>query len=300
MANRNQSPQSFGDNKLGTIAGALRCRAAREPDRIAYRFVSYSFRGAVETETVTSRERDAWARAVAVTLREAGGGAPGDRVMLLLPTGLEYVASLFGCLYAGLIGVTAYPPGTTGSSRIESIARDADPRFVLVGQQAELPGADAQQVPTDVLSRVQWLISSRTIVDGREDSWATVPVGAETPAVLQYTSGSNSTPKGVVVRHENFLANARTAQSVYGLSAETVGVTWLPLYHDMGLMSGIVCPMVVGYPSILMSATSFVRDPGRWLATISTFQGKLTGGPTFSYQPPVDRARAAGPPQLDP
>jgi acyl-CoA synthetase (AMP-forming)/AMP-acid ligase II len=288
MSDRSSSAHLSEDEALGVLARVLRWRAEREPDEVAYRFVSYSRRGAVESETVTYRQLDMWARAVAVSLRETCGGVSGDRVMLMLPTGLEYVASLFGCLYAGLIAVTAYPLGAVNSSRLDEIAHDADPCIALVGQDEELPKADVPQLAGNVLARARWLVSSRALVDGRENSWSLPSASAETPAVLQYTSGSTSAPKGVIVQHENLMANARAAERTYGMSTETVSVTWLPLYHDMGLM-GIVGPMVVGYPSILMSATSFVRDPTRWLEAISKFRGTISGGPNFAYKMCVDR-----------
>ncbi len=219
----------------------------------------------------------------------------GDRVLLLCSPGLEYVASFFGCLYAGRVAVPVYPPGPGANvNRIATIARDADPVMAVVSQAADLPAASVPGASgpdtAGRLGELQWL-SAAAVRRGRQDTWTVPEVSADSVAFLQYTSGSTTEPKGVMVTHDNLLANVRAAEKSFGMNAGSVGVSWLPPYHDMGLIGGIIYPLATGYPATLMSPTSFVRDPGRWLEAISDFRATISPAPNFAYKMCVDRIR---------
>ncbi|MER7707801.1 beta-ketoacyl synthase N-terminal-like domain-containing protein [Kitasatospora sp. NPDC097605] len=268
----------------------MRYRAENQPDQVGYRFLSFSGTGEPEESLLTWRRLDAWARAVAVSLRTEG--TPGDRVLMLCPPGLEYVAYFFGCLYGGFVPVPAYPPGTAKHvGRVQAIALNSGARIVLTDESSGL--ADTASALGDdansPLAQARWLPADDRVLDGREDDWSSPPLTGADTAFLQYTSGSTSTPKGVIVTHRNLIANARAAQGAFGLTIESQSVSWLPPYHDMGLIGGIICPLHTGYTVTLMAPVSFVRDPAVWLETISRFRGTVSPAPNFAYQMCVER-----------
>ncbi|MER5350215.1 beta-ketoacyl synthase N-terminal-like domain-containing protein [Kitasatospora sp. NPDC002551] len=284
--------------EAGTLVELLRYRAEHQPDQVGYRFLSFSGTGQPEESLLTWSRLDAWARAVAVTLRAEG--TPGDRVLMLCPPGLDYVAYFFGCLYGGFIPVPAYPPGTAKHvGRVQAIALNSGAAIVLTDESSDL--ADAASAIADgtagtagdgamsPLSQARWLPADGRVLDGREDGWTPPPIAGESTAFLQYTSGSTSTPKGVIVTHRNLIANARAAQGAFGLTTESQSVSWLPPYHDMGLIGGIICPLHTGYTVTLMAPVSFVRDPAVWLEAISRYRGTVSPAPNFAYQMCVER-----------
>jgi acyl transferase domain-containing protein/acyl-CoA synthetase (AMP-forming)/AMP-acid ligase II len=273
-----------------TLVDLVRYRAERQPDQIGYSFLTFGLGGKRKETSLSYGQLDAWARALAVTL--SAEGSAGDRVLLLCPPGLAYVASFFGCLYARRVAVPIYPPvAGVNARRIESVARSAKPRMIVVSEAADLPGADgAIPAVADWVPGAGWLAAAE-VTDGREDDWAAQGAGAEDIAFLQYTSGSTADPKGVIVTHSNLLANARTAEKCFRMNSESVGVSWLPPYHDMGLIGGIIYPLFTGFPISLMSPTSFVRDPGRWLQAISDYRATVSSAPNSAYQMCVQRVR---------
>jgi acyl-CoA synthetase (AMP-forming)/AMP-acid ligase II/3-oxoacyl-(acyl-carrier-protein) synthase/acyl carrier protein len=253
------------------LVDVLRGRAEHQPDRTGYRFLDHSGRGEPRATSLTYAELDARARAVAVTL--AAESSPGDRVLLLCQPGFDYVAYFLGCLYAGRIAVPAYPPTTSRhTGRIEVIARDADAGLVVVDDPAAAPAG------------LRTLATAEALLDGREDRWSAPPPTGTDLAFLQYTSGSTAEPKGVMVTHGNLVANARQAEAAFALNPDSVGVSWLPPYHDMGLIGGIVFPLYTGFPTVLMSPVAFLRAPERWLEAISRFGGTVSPGPNFAYE----------------
>jgi acyl-CoA synthetase (AMP-forming)/AMP-acid ligase II/3-oxoacyl-(acyl-carrier-protein) synthase/acyl carrier protein len=260
-----------------TITGVLRRHAAQRPDRTGFRFLTYPDGDETVVSELSYRELDSWARAVAVTLGEYT--AVGDRVLLLCPPGPEYLAYFFGCLYAGRVAVPAYPPANSRhTGRIETIVRDADARLLVVGGPNDVPFP-----PESRFGRLPRVIASEDVIDGRQDDWVENLGHAEDLAFLQYTSGSTADPKGVMVSHGNLVANSRTAERSFGFSADSAAVSWLPPYHDMGLIGGIIFPLYTGFPMALMSPLAFLRDPVRWLDAITRFKATASTGPTFSY-----------------
>nr|MDT0659518.1 beta-ketoacyl synthase N-terminal-like domain-containing protein [Micromonospora sp. DSM 115978] len=277
-----------------TLNELLRQRAEQQPDRLAFRFLDYAGSGPPVVHELTYSELEARARDVAATLSHAA--KPGDRVLLLCPPGLDYITSFLACLYARLVAVPAYPPAVSGRyDRIEAIARDCGPVIVLADDSPS-DTVDSDRVPPDLtgqagssLRHARWLSVRQDVAEGSGQGWNPPVVGRDTLALLQYTSGSTGTPKGVMVSHGNLLANARSTDSRLAFNPDMHGVTWIPLYHDMGLLSGLVFPLFSGFPSTHLASMAFVRSPLRWLETITRYGGVVSFAPNFAYQMCVDR-----------
>ncbi|HEU4509394.1 MAG TPA: condensation domain-containing protein, partial [Pyrinomonadaceae bacterium] len=255
-----------------TLVELLRARAESQPDRNAYTFL---LDGETDELSVTYRELDQRARAIAVHLQRAG--AEGQPVLLLYPPGLEYIAAFFGCLYAGAVAVPVYPPTSRRSlPRLVSIVKDARPHAVLATSQiiSSLSNSELktlQSIATDDLHRTL------------QHEWKDKDIAANSLAFIQYTSGSTSTPKGVVLTHDNLLHNQRMIQTAFEQSEQSIILGWLPLYHDMGLIGNVLQSMYCGAPCVLMSPLSFLQRPARWLEAISRYRATTSGGPNFAY-----------------
>ncbi|MEU2957377.1 hypothetical protein EQK42_00880 [Streptomyces albidoflavus] len=260
-----------------TLVELLRGRAEAAPDRTAYRFL-----GDGDTaETVSYGELDRDARTVAGLLREQGAAAT-DRALLLYPPGLDYIRAFFGALYAGVVPVPVYPPRSLrNASRLGSIAADARAGFALtVSPVLDLLGRDGAGLGLDGL-RTAATDGLDAALAGR---WTGRLPDAGSPAFLQYTSGSTAAPKGVVLSHGNLLHNLAMIGDAFGCDEDTSAVVWLPPYHDMGLIGGILTPLYAGFPVTLMSPMSFLRRPLQWLRAISAEGAQLSGGPNFAYE----------------
>ncbi|HSF40408.1 MAG TPA: amino acid adenylation domain-containing protein, partial [Thermoanaerobaculia bacterium] len=263
--------------EVETLIEVLRLRAEREPGRRAYTFLQD---GEVEAGHCTYRELDERARAIAATLRATG--AEGDRVLLLFPAGLELIAAFFGCLYAGRVAVPAYPPRSARMlPRLRSIANDCRPAVALTTAQA-LPRLQAWFAADPEIEPFPWLATDEIGAE-RAEAWRDPELGGEHLAFLQYTSGSTSTPKGVKVTHGNLLHNQRLIQEACGHGADSVFVTWLPLYHDLGLIGNVLQSAYVGAHCVVMSPAVFLQRPWRWLEAISRYRATTSGAPNFAY-----------------
>lgn len=220
-------------------------------------------------------------RAATVAARLAQVVRPGERAVLLLPPGPDYVAAFFGCLQAGVIAVPTYPPlNKRQVPRLVSVVRDAEPRVVLT--LAGLVDLTRQSLAEHgVTAPMEWLaVDAEAGVAPSEDAPA---VGREDIAFLQYTSGSTSSPKGTIVTHANLLNNSEAIKRFFGHTKSSVGVIWLPPYHDMGLIGGILQPIYAGFPVALMSPLDFLSDPRSWLAAVSEHRATTSGGPNFAF-----------------
>ena len=274
----------WSEVRPATLASLLRSRAAELGERTAFVFLAD---GEAEGERLTYAELDGRARAIASALRESL--APGDRVLLLYPPGLEFIAAFFGCLYAGVIAVPAYPPRLNDRSqeRLRAIARDAEPRAALTtGAILHAVTGGGTGGGSGFLARVPELAAVRWIAtDGLEGSTAEIPEpDPASIAFLQYTSGSTSTPKGVMVTHANLLHNERMIGEAFRQDAHSVVVGWLPLYHDMGLIGNVLQPLHAGGSCVLMAPVAFLQKPLRWLQAIDRWRGTTSGGPNFAYE----------------
>lgn len=292
MAARSQ-PSTFSTDRAesGAISTAsslvevLRHRADVQPRRTAYTFLTD---GESDEIVMDYGQLDRRARATAARLQAEYPA--GERILLLLPTGLEYVAAFFGCLYAGMVAVPAYPPRRNQNfDRIDSIVANARPAAALT-TAASVPQLSALAAETPDFEAMRWLAVDE-IGDEAADGWQMPDVGPESLAFLQYTSGSTRTPRGVMVSHRNVLHNSAISARMFQLSPEDVGVTWLPLYHDFGLIGGIVQPLCTGFPVVLISPMAFLHRPLRWLRAISRYGATLSGSPPFALDHCVRRSR---------
>ncbi|MDX1378476.1 MAG: AMP-binding protein, partial [Anaerolineales bacterium] len=268
---------------FNTLLDLLQKRAEEHPDKLAYRFIQDSDE---EIDTVTYGELDRQARAIGAWLESQN--ARGERALLLYPPGLGYIASFFGCLYADVTAVPAYPPRLNRPvPRIQSIVADARASFALT-TSAILHNIERRFEHAPDLGRLSWL-NTEQVPGGIEADWRHPDISSDTLAFLQYTSGSTSEPKGVMLTHGNLLHNLKAIHHGFQLDSSASGVFWLPSYHDMGLIGGILEPMYVNGPSTLMSPVSFLQRPLRWLETISRYQGTISGAPNFAYDLCVDK-----------
>lgn len=260
-----------------TLTDLLRSRAEHQPDRLAYTFLKD---GETDEVRLTYSELDRQARAIGAQLQHLG--ATGERVLLLYPSGLEYVAAFFGCLYAGAVAVPAYPPRFNRTlERIEAIVADAQASTALT-TTGLLAKTNHWFVQAPDLATLHWLATDN-LTGSPEEAWQEPTIDSNTLAFLQYTSGSTGTPKGVMLTHRNLLHNERMIQRAFQHTEQSVVVGWLPLYHDMGLIGNILQPLYIGCQCILMSPLAFLQRPFRWLQTISRYRATTSGGPNFAY-----------------
>ncbi|HWE38984.1 MAG TPA: AMP-binding protein, partial [Isosphaeraceae bacterium] len=261
------------------FVAVLRRRALEGPARPLYSVLDD---GEAEGAPLDVGGLDRRARAVAAALR-AAGLTGGERAVLLFPPGLEFVAGFFGCLYAGVVAVPTPPPRPNRPMpRLRAVADDARPAAVLT---VAGPGAiDRARVLAEVpgLEGARW-IETDAVADDLADDWRNPGVGPDDLAFLQYTSGSTGDPKGVMVAHRNLVHNSDLIRRRFGAGAESRGVFWLPPYHDMGLIGGLLQTLHCGGSSALMPPVAFLQRPLRWLRAISALGATISGGPNFAY-----------------
>jgi natural product biosynthesis luciferase-like monooxygenase protein/amino acid adenylation domain-containing protein len=259
-----------------TIVDVVRERACRQPD---HQVLTFLLDGETEAGGLTFAGLDRQASLLGAAL--LAHAESGDRVLLLLPSGPELVTAFFGCLYAGLIAVPAYPPRPRKPEpRLRAVAADAAPRIVLTSA-ALLPRARQALDGAPGLERAVWLAVEE--LSGQGGGPLEAAPDGDGIAFLQYTSGSTSSPKGVMVSHANLLDNERLIQQAFGQSEESVVVGWLPLYHDMGLIGTMLQPVYSGGHGILMSPGAFLQQPVRWLRAVSRYRATTSGAPNFAY-----------------
>ncbi len=281
-----KEPAIESETGAATVVGLLRARAAERPEQVAFTFLAD---GESEGGSLIYAELDRRAAAIAAAL--AASVPRGERALLLYPPGLDFIAAFFGCLYAGVVAVPAYPPrpNDRSQSRLRAIAHDATPRAALT-TEAILAGAVEPRGLLAVapeLAGLRWLPTDALGEGGAAVTSEPVP---ESLAFLQYTSGSTAAPKGVMVSHANLLHNERMIGAAFGMDEESVVVGWLPLYHDMGLIGNVLQPLHAGGRCVLMSPVAFLQRPLRWLEAISRYRGTVSGGPNFAYELCVRKA----------
>ncbi|WP_437534494.1 thioester reductase domain-containing protein [Sorangium sp. So ce726] len=273
-------PRSFGTsgNPKNWI-DVLQRWADERPDALAFRFL-VDGESAEVTRTFAQLDREA--RSIAASLQELG--AQGERVLLLYPPGLDFIAAFLGCLYAGAIAVPAYPPDPSRLARtlprLSAIAANSEARLALTTSTiTALAGALGETAPD--LAAMRW-VATDMLADGAAH-WRMPSLQDDALAFLLYTSGSTGTPKGVMVSHGNLLHNSHAIQANFGHTEALIGVGWLPLYHDMGLIGKVLQPLYTGTPCTLLSPLDFLKRPYRWLQAISRYGATTSGGPNFAY-----------------
>jgi acyl-CoA synthetase (AMP-forming)/AMP-acid ligase II len=277
---------------LRSFAEVLAARARERPGDIAFTFI-----GDQGDSRITYGELDRRAGAIGTAIREAGGG--GERAVIVHPPGLEYVAALFGCFRAGAVAVPAYPPDPTrperALTRLRAIAGDARPRLLLTIEAFREPLAAAVGGKADGPR----CLTTDSLPDGAHREPAPEDARDGAPALLQYTSGTTAAPRGVVISHANLLGNSDFIRRAFETSPRSRGVIWLPPYHDMGLVGGILQPVFTGFPCALMSPLTFLRRPLSWLRAVSDHRATVSGGPNFAYDLCVRRIGAEDAAALD-
>ena len=261
-----------------TIVDLLRQRSAYRPHDRAFTFL---VDGEQDELNITYAELDRKARTLGAWLQASG--MTGKRVLLLFPSGLDFIAAFLGCLYGGAIAVPAYPPRKNRSvERIEAIARDADASVALTTRDV-LDRFDGLRAAAPSLGKILWKVDAELESDWA-DRWERPEIDGETLAFLQYTSGSTGTPKGVMLSHANLLHNSLRIMQAFEITRSQSGVFWLPSFHDMGLIGGILVPLYGGKFNVLMSPVAFLQKPLRWLEAISKYRATISGGPNFAYE----------------
>lgn len=276
-----------------TLVELLLGRAHQHPDRLAFTFLH---NGEVESDRLTYHLLDQKARAIAAELQ--GLTKPGDRALLLYPSGLEFISAFFGCLYAGVVAVPAYPPRANQNfNRLQAIVSDAQAHIALT-TAALLPNLEQRWAADPTVGDLNWLATDAVEISA-SSAWQFQACQAHTLAFLQYTSGSTGNPKGVMVTHENLLHNERMIERAFGHGEQTISVGWLPLFHDMGLVGNVLQPLYMGTPCTLLSPVDFLQKPVRWLKAIAHYQATSSGGPNFAYDLCVRKVTAAQREELD-
>ena len=271
--------------KPASLVDLLAQRALEKPAAKAFVFVPE--RGSHIHLTFGELHRRAHAIAVRLTRQTVSG----DRAVFLFPPGLDFVVAFFGCLAAGVIAVPLMVPRRTAArdSSAEVIA-DCAPRIAMTT-------ADLLESRPDVADRlrgsgIDWMTVS-AMGDVPDEPDAVLPrVDRDSLAFLQYTSGSTSTPKGVMVAHDNLLVNLEMLRIGMGNTEQSASVGWVPLYHDMGLMMGVMQPLYLGATSVLMAPAAFMQRPLTWLHIIHQYRAEVTSAPNFAFDLCVDRFRA--------
>ena len=269
--------------QCASLVEILRYRASEQPNQVAYVGLE---NGEIESGRLTYSQLDRQARAIALQLQSLG--ATHSRVLLTYPLsdGLAFTAAFFGCLYAGAIAVTAWPPlNESLLSELQYKAVDSEVQFALTTQSllAQAQDSFAAKPP---LSEVHWIptdLLTREIDDAQIENWQAPEIKPETLAYLQYTSGSTGLPKGAMISHGNVLDNLGLIYRTCQYTARDIGVCWLPLYHDMGLVGAVIQPVYAGGPVVMMSPVDFILKPVRWLQAISRYRATTSGGPNFAY-----------------
>lgn len=271
---------------MASLVAVLRHHAKTRPDKIALRFLE---RGEGEGQCLTYRALDLQARALAAQLAALGAG--GKPVLLVYPAGLPFIIGFCACLYAGAIAVpTPFITPARSAPRIAAIAADATPCAVLTCAALADDPAIRAAFPAEGAT-IPWLVTDRDLPETVVQDWLPLPLAADAPAFLQYTSGSTAEPRGVIVTHGNLMANMKMIRLGFGHDAETRMVSWLPLFHDMGLVGGLLQPLYLGALAVLMAPMDFIQRPLRWLQAISRFGGTTSGGPNFAFALCADRIR---------
>ncbi|MEO5368586.1 MAG: SDR family NAD(P)-dependent oxidoreductase [Magnetococcus sp. DMHC-1] len=241
--------------------------------------------GKVETDRYTFAELDRQARAIAVELARLGG-RQGERALLLYPPGSEFMAAFMGALYAGIIAIPAPPPDAARLRRtlprLRTIAQDAQASLVLATRDViDLLTRDQDDLVD--FPPMQWLASDQ-VAGESASAWQMPPLEKQGIAFLQYTSGSTSIPKGVVVTHHNIIHHSHLLQTAWKFTPDSVSITWVPYFHDLGLIGGLIQPLYNGNSCYILSPLTFLKRPLRWLEAIHRYRGTHSHGPNFAYE----------------
>jgi acyl-CoA synthetase (AMP-forming)/AMP-acid ligase II len=273
-----------------SFATLLEYWARRLGDEVAVTFLDH--RSGADGRAVTLSWRELDDRVGALATRLADFAVPGERAAILARQSADYVVAFLGAIRAGLVAVPLFAPDLPGhAGRLAAVLADCAPRVVLTTADA-IDGVSGFLTSTAVERPAVLAVDTPSPVAAGERSWPRPePDGL---AYLQYTSGSTRSPAGVMLTHRNALSNARQACDSYGVETGTTStVSWLPLFHDMGLILGIGAPMAAGAASVLMDPLTFLERPSRWLRALTASPGAISAAPNFAYAYAASRVSEA-------
>lgn len=271
---------SLHAERFPNFADVLRFYAEQQPQSLAIRQLVSDDAPPLVTSYSELYQK---AQALAGYLQNELALAPGERCLLMLPGGADFAAAFFGCFYAGIIAIPAYPPEHDRQAYIDRLGGmigDSKPMAVLALEQ-DIRRYQSRLAP--LLPDGGRVVAADRIGLHWQNALQVVPPQSQDLAFLQYTSGSTSAPKGVMVSHANLMANEYTMAKAFQATDDDVWMTWLPLFHDMGLMSGLLLPILHGHCANMMAPQFFLARPARWLEAISQYRVTYSGGPDFAY-----------------
>ena len=271
--------------KATSISALLSENAQRRGEQTALTILG---NGRDATDVLTHAALDRQARAIAARIQAAV--RPGDRAMILAVDSGHFIRAFMACQYAGVIAVPVAPPVPLHNARkaatLQAIAEDCSAQVVLTGSSTRLREPIAQFAPR--LAALEW-IDVDAVAATEAEGYRAPRIDPEDISFLQYTSGSTSLPKGVMVPHRALLRNEELFTAIMGTTSEDVIVSWLPLFHDMGLIGKLLQASYLGAHLVLMSPLAFAQRPARWLQAITRYRGTMAGAPNFGYDLCVNR-----------
>lgn len=262
---------------MSNLISILNHRAEQTPEQIAYIFLKD---GDKQEQKISYKQLCLNAKSIAASLKALV--PQGSRALLLYPQGLDFISAFLGCLYAGIIAVPVYPPKSNQKmARLESIIKDSSPHILLT---TSFLLENIKNKLTDVLDLfdIQWLTTDSVNIS-EASNWILPNISNDSLALLQYTSGSTGVPKGVMISHENIIYNSSYIQEAGNITQRDISVSWLPIFHDMGLIFGVIQPLYTGFLGVIMPPESFLQKPVLWLEAITKYHGTISGGPNFGY-----------------
>ena len=286
MAMKPPAPPSVAPPPCRDLIELLESRAASDADRPSHTFLRDG-----ETDAVTATFSQVRGRALAIAASLQAEGAVDERALLVYPTGLDYVDAFFGCMHAAVVAVPAYPTDAerlpAAAGRLCAIARDARPAIGLT-TRVLLGSLEALSRDHPELSAIRW-IATDAIEDDAAVAWRAPRLSPDALVVLIYTSGSTAAPKGVMLGHDNILANEKMVGNAYGYGPDTTLVSWVPHASAWGIVNTLIQPFHSGCHSVFMAPEHFILKPVRWLRAISRHAQVSAGGPNYAYQACVER-----------
>ena len=274
-----------------TYVDVIKNRVKANPDHVVFRFLND---GINESESFTYRQLETRSKALGAAMQQYA--LKEERVLLLFPPGLSYVASLFSCFYSGMIAVPAYPPRRNRSlDRIHTIVEDSGATVSIISRQV-FNDIERNFAEDEVLNKIHWIVYEE-VSDEKAKDWKPEEILPDDIALLQYTSGSTGQPKGVMISQLNLLYNSEYIRQTFEFDTNSVGVNWLPIFHDMGLIGGVLQAAYLGVLNVGMPPIAFLKNPLNWLKAIEKYKGTTGGGPNFSFdyciQKTTEEERAA-------
>ncbi len=274
---KNKDTKSFPNYPYSSLVDTLQIVSQKQPQKRIYTYLND---GENDAFHITWKEMDEYARCYGAYLQEKG--LRGERVLLLYPQSYSFIIAFWGCLYAGAIAIPAYPPKINRSLlRLKNIIDDSYAKLVITTNEI-FPRIEKSFTKESWMNDITWDTHERIME--KNLIYRDYKPGIDDIAFLQYTSGSTGSPKGVMVSHRNLLANCQHIKDLYTLDHTSTAVHWLPVFHDMGLVFGVLSGAYSQYYSVLMPPVTFIQKPIRWLKAFQKYKGTMGGAPDFAYE----------------